>query len=118
MKKIGFIFSSAPHGSASGREGLDAVLAASNYTDDIALFFVGDGVFQLLQGQEPQKVLSRHYAATFKMLPLCDVTQVYICADSLFARGLTNTDLVINAEQKDPVAIAQLMTTCRTLLRF
>lgn len=118
MKKIGFVFSSAPHGSASGREGLDAVLAASNYTDDIALFFVGDGVFQLLRDQDPEKILSRNYIATFKMLPLCDVTQVYVCADSLLTRGLTTSDLVIHLEEKDPKALGQLMTACCNLLRF
>ncbi len=118
MKKIGFIFSSAPHGSASGREGLDAVLAASNYTDNIALFFIGDGVFQLLQGQAPQTVLSRHYAATFKMLPLCDVTQVYVCADSLLARGLTEADLIIKTELKDAKALSQLIISCGSVLRF
>ncbi len=26
MKRVAFVFSSAPHGSAAGREGLDAIL--------------------------------------------------------------------------------------------
>lgn len=51
MKRVAFVFSSAPHGSAAGREGLDALLATSALTDDIGVFFVGDGVFQLLPEQ-------------------------------------------------------------------
>ncbi|MDR8439868.1 sulfurtransferase TusC, partial [Acinetobacter baumannii] len=29
MKRVAFVLSSAPHGSAAGREGLDALLATS-----------------------------------------------------------------------------------------
>ncbi len=67
MKRVAFVFSSAPHGSASGREGLDALLATSALTDEIGVFFVGDGVFQLLPGQQPSAVLARDYIATFKL---------------------------------------------------
>lgn len=38
MKRVAFVFSSAPHGSAAGREGLDALLATSALTDDIGVF--------------------------------------------------------------------------------
>ncbi|MBM6490447.1 DsrE family protein, partial [Enterobacter hormaechei] len=44
MKRVAFVFSSAPHGRASGREGLDALLETSALTDDIVVFFLGDGV--------------------------------------------------------------------------
>lgn len=57
-----------PHGSASGREGLDALLATSALTEDLGVFFIGDGVFQILQGQQPDAVLVRDYIATFKLL--------------------------------------------------
>ena len=40
MKRVAFVFSSAPHGSAAGREGLDALLATSALTDDIGVFFL------------------------------------------------------------------------------
>ena len=58
MKRVAFVFASAPHGSASGREGLDALLATSALTEDIGVFFLGDGVFQLLAGQQPQAILA------------------------------------------------------------
>lgn len=85
MKRVAFVFSSAPHGSAAGREGLDALLATSALTDDIGVFFVGDGVFQLLPEQRPGAVLARDYIATFKLLSLYDIDQCWLCADS--ARG-------------------------------
>lgn len=118
MRKIGFIFATPPHGTAAGREGLDAVLASSNYTDQIALFFVGDGVFQLLANQNPDLILSRNYIATFKMLPLCDVNEIYVCGESLAARGLTKEDLVLVTDVLETKALQRALTTCRHLLRF
>ncbi|EGW6350752.1 sulfurtransferase complex subunit TusC, partial [Salmonella enterica] len=56
MKRIAFVFSTAPHGSASGREGLDALLATSALTEALGVFFISDGVFQLLPGQKPDAV--------------------------------------------------------------
>ena len=81
MKRVAFVFTSAPHGSASGREGLDALLATSALTEDIGVFFLGDGVFQLLAGQQPQAILARDYIATFKVLPLYDIETFYVCDD-------------------------------------
>lgn len=49
MKRVAFVFSTVPHGSSSGREGLDALLATSALTEDLGVFFIGDGVFQILQ---------------------------------------------------------------------
>lgn len=49
MKRIAFVFSTAPHGTAAGREGLDALLATSALTDDLAVFFIADGVFRCCQ---------------------------------------------------------------------
>ena len=66
MKRVAFVFSTVPHGSSSGREGLDALLATSALTEDLGVFFIGDGVFQILQGQQPDVVLARDYIATFK----------------------------------------------------
>ncbi len=88
MKRIAFVFSTAPHGTAAGREGLDALLATSALTDDLAVFFIADGVFQLLPTQKPDAVLARDYIATFKLLGLYDIEQCWVCAASLRERGL------------------------------
>lgn len=89
MKRIAFVFRSAPHGSSGGREGLDALLATSNYTEEVAAFFVSDGVLQLLPEQTPAKILARDYIATFKVLPLYDIEECYCCAEDMAARGLS-----------------------------
>lgn len=91
MKKIAFVFTQSPHGSSAGREGLDAVLATSAFSDDIGLFFISDGVFQLVPNQIPAKIHARDYVATFGVLELYDVTDCFICSDSLQQRGLAES---------------------------
>ncbi|WP_028025938.1 sulfurtransferase complex subunit TusC [Enterovibrio calviensis] len=118
MKKLGFVFSSAPHGSASGREGLDAVLATSNYSENLALFFVGDGVMQLLANQRPNEIGCRDYISTFKMLSLCDVEEIYVCDSSLKERGLSHSSLVIDADIVSSATISEQLSACTKVLQF
>ncbi|ASV57229.1 MULTISPECIES: sulfurtransferase complex subunit TusC [Lelliottia] len=119
MNRIAFVFTSAPHGSAAGREGLDALLATSALTEDIGVFFIGDGVFQLLAGQQPQKILARDYIATFKVLPLYDIETFWVCAASLKARGLDeNTAMVLDATIIAPEDLREQLSHYHTVLTF
>ncbi|APG20234.1 sulfurtransferase TusC [Kosakonia radicincitans DSM 16656] len=119
MKRIAFVFTSAPHGSSSGREGLDALLATSAFTDEIGVFFIGDGVFQLLAGQQPDAILARDYIATFKVLPLYDIEQCWLCAASLRERGLgEETAFVLPAQQLEPEALREQLDEYTVVLTF
>jgi len=119
MKRVAFVFTSAPHGSASGREGLDALLATSALSEDIGVFFLGDGVFQLLAGQRPQAILARDYIATFKVLPLYDIETFYVCADSLTARGLHDkTSFVLDVTILASCALREQLSHYDTVLTF
>lgn len=119
MKRVAFVFSTAPHGSASGREGLDALLATSALTDETGVFFVGDGVLQILDGQHPQTVLARDYIATFKLLPLYDIEQCWMCAASLRERGIGgDAKWVVDAEALEPEPLRQQLDRFDVILRF
>lgn len=119
MKKIAFVFTHAPHGSASGREGLDALLAASALSDDIHLFFLADGIFQLLPNQQPELVLARNYIATFGVLALYDIDSCYMCQQAIAERGLTEqTDWVLAAKALDPADIRRRLAECDVVLTF
>lgn len=119
MNRVAFVFSSAPHGSAAGREGLDALLATSALTEDIGVFFIGDGVLQLLAGQQPQAILARDYIATFKVLPLYDIETFWVCAASLKARGLDEqTPLVLDATILAPERLREQLSHYDTILTF
>ena len=119
MKRIAFVFTSAPHGSASGREGLDALLATSALSEDIGVFFVGDGVCQLLAGQTPDTVLARDYISTFKILPLYDIENCWLCGESLRERGLGESQSwVLDAEVLESQALRQKLDDYDVVLTF
>lgn len=119
MKRIAFVFTTAPHGVVSGREGLDALLAASAFTDDIGVFFIGDGVFQLLAGQRPEAILARDYIATFKVLPLYDIENCWLCAASLRERGLNDASaFVLPVESLEPDALRARLDSYDVVMTF
>ena len=118
MSQLTYLFRSAPHGSNAGREGVDALLAASAYCEDITVLFVGDGVYQLLLGQEPNVILSKDYAPMLKLFDLYDIEQVFVCADSLAERGLAQADLVIDAEALNTEQLKAQLQQAGKLLSF
>lgn len=119
MKKIAFVFTTMPHGNASGREGLDALLATSALTEDIQVFFLSDGVYQLLANQHPAEVLARDYIATFKILPLYDIEKIYLCSSSLQERGLgENTKWVVMPTILNKKEIRARIAECDVMLNF
>ncbi|MBK5144114.1 sulfurtransferase complex subunit TusC [Budviciaceae bacterium BWR-B9] len=119
MKKIAFVFTHVPHGSSGGREGLDAVLATSALTEEIGLFFLSDGVLQLLPEQQPDQILMRNYIATFGVLALYDIEQCFICTDSMVERGI-NPDmaLVIDATRLNQQQMREHLSGYDVVLTF
>ena len=95
--KLAFLFRTAPHGNAISREGLDAVLASTAFCDEeeIGVFFIDDGVLNLLDGQNPELLLQKDFIRTFKLLDLYDIEQRFICADSLTQFSLRADELVL-----------------------
>lgn len=119
MKRIAFVFTHAPHGSAAGREGLDALLATSAFSEDLGVFFIGDGVLQLLPEQQPQLILSRDYIATFGLLPLYDITQCYVNLPDLRRRGLgAQCPLLLNPQRLEQDELLQTLQGFDTILTF
>lgn len=119
MNRVAFLFTQAPHGSSAGREGLDAVLATGALSEDIALFFIGDGVLQLHCQQQPEQILARNYIATFGVLDLYDIDQCFICEESLLARAQSlMANRVLTAEVLDAASLRQKLATYHRIIRF
>lgn len=119
MKRVAIVFTRSPHGSAAGREGLDALLAISALVENIGVFFISDGVFQLLPCQQPAKILARNYIAAFPLLSLCDIDKCYICKQSLQQRGLNMvSSWVLDGELLTPGALRNQLITYDVVLTF
>lgn len=119
MKRVAFVFRSAPHASSAGREGLDALLATSALSDDPGVFFIGDGILQLLPGQQPEQILARDYIATFRVLPLYDIESCFLCAASVRERGLSvESGWVIEVAALEPEALRAKLSQYDVVLTF
>ncbi|AGH82333.1 intraceullular sulfur oxidation protein of DsrE family protein [Psychromonas sp. CNPT3] len=118
QKKIGIINRAASHGSAQGREALDLTLALSAFNESLSVFFMGDAVYQLLIGQDPDEILQKNFAPLFKMLALYDVENIYVCAEALAARHLQTKDLLIEVSVLDKHQLQQQLARQDQLLSF
>ncbi|MCX8683855.1 sulfurtransferase complex subunit TusC [Gilliamella sp. B2889] len=117
MKNVAIIISTPPHGNAKGREALDTALALSTF-NHISVFFMGDGIFHLLPNQHPEEILMRDYIATFNMLELYDIEDVYVCKTALDERNLSQIALNIPNQQIEITQFHQLLADQDTILRF
>ena len=118
--KLAFLFRTAPHGNAISREGLDAVLAATAFCDEeeIGVFFIDDGVLNLLDGQNPELLLQKDFIRTFKLLDLYDIEQRFVCADSLDQYNLQTEQLIISAEKIDRTLLINKLSQAEKVFTF
>jgi tRNA 2-thiouridine synthesizing protein C len=119
MRKILFITRRAPYGKSTAREALDALLAASAYDQELSLLFMDDGVFQLLNNQNPKQIKQKSMSASLQALELYGIERIYCHAGSLMSRGLKKTDLILeNIELLDNIAVNSLMSQQDQLMSF
>ena len=118
--KLAFLFRTAPHGNAISREGLDALLAATAFCDEeeIGVFFIDDGVLNLLDGQNPELLLQKDFIRTFKLLDLYDIEQRFVCADLLDQYNLQTEQLIISAEKIDRTSLINKLRQAEKVFTF
>lgn len=115
---LGLICKSPPHGNANGQEALDLALVAGSFGQEVALFFVEDGVFQLVKGQQTEHIGRKNYSRTFAALAFYDVEQIYVCHESLRTRGLVIDDLCIDVRLLSPHQWHEKVVSCQHILSF
>ena len=118
--KLAFLFRTAPHGNAISREGLDALLAATAFCDEeeISVFFIDEGVLNLLDGQNPELLLQKDFIRTFKLLDLYDIEQRVVCADSLDQYNLQAEQLIISAKKIDRTSLINKLSQAEKVFTF
>ena len=118
--KLAFLFRTAPHGNAISREGLDALLAATAFCneEEIGVFFIDDGVLNLLDEQKPELLLQKDFIRTFKLLDLYDIEQRFVCADSLDQYNLQTEQLIISAEKIDRTSLINKLSQAEKVFTF
>ncbi|QIM62005.1 tRNA 2-thiouridine(34) synthase TusC [Pasteurellaceae bacterium Orientalotternb1] len=123
MKKyqLTILFTQPPYGTSTSREGLDALLSASAFIDEsrIAICFLHDGVFNLLANQQPELILQKDHISTFKLIELYELTECFICQESVQKRRLAEQDwLLSTAKFVSYSQIFDVLTRSEKVLTF
>ncbi|ACL30321.1 sulfurtransferase complex subunit TusC [Buchnera aphidicola str. APS (Acyrthosiphon pisum)] len=119
MKMVAFVFSHAPHGISLGREGLDAIFSISSIFKKISVFFIGDGVLQLIKNQQPEHILARNYTSSFSILSLYNIKDLYCCKASLLERGLNNNNnFILNIDVLDSYNLRLKLDNYDAIINF
>jgi tRNA 2-thiouridine synthesizing protein C len=108
----------SPYGSTLARAALDASLAAAAFDQAVNLLFLGDGVLQLLPGQDSAVIDKKSIGKLIASLPLYDIESIYVDATALTGYALTVEDLPQSLQLLDEPAIRALMADHHHLLSF
>lgn len=108
-KSLLLISRQAPWSGPGAREALDIALAGGAFDLPIAMLFLDDGVFQLVDQQQPALLEQKNLGANLQALPMFGVEQLFACTRSLSARGLAASALVLPVERLEADQIRTLL---------
>ena len=95
---LAVINTQAPFATSHGKDSLDLALIFGSYEQPVSLFFIGDGVFQLVNTCDGARLNIKDYCKTFPALSFYDIENVYLCEDSAKARGLQLENFIDDAQ--------------------
>ncbi|MBA2492879.1 MAG: sulfurtransferase complex subunit TusC [Gammaproteobacteria bacterium] len=118
IKKFMLVNRKPPHGSIYAQEALEIALIAGAFDQDVSLAFLDDGIYQLVAKQDTQWIGAKNFSKTFRALKDFGVSKLYVERESLQARGLDATDLLVEAAPVTAQALAELMAQQDVVLSF
>ncbi|MEM9102761.1 MAG: sulfurtransferase complex subunit TusC [Pseudomonadota bacterium] len=92
---LGFIIKSPPIGSSRGREALDIIFMAATFDYPVDVFFIGEGVYHLIDGDAPGILTIQNPAKNFSTLPLYDVENLFVEAEFFTHRAFAKEALSV-----------------------
>lgn len=117
-KSIAIVNTQAPFSTATGKEALDAALIFGSYEQATSLFFLGDGVFQVIGDQNASAIEIKDYLKTFSALEFYDIENIYVCQQSLIERDLAETFHVDNVQVLATEEFSQRLHQHNMIYRF
>ena len=117
-KKLLVVIRHTPYGSSLGRASLDVALAMAAFDQAVDVLFMGDGVLQLLTGQDSQAIGVKNIEKLLGSLPLYDIESVYVDTAGADRYGLDPASTPVPVTLVDGPAINSLMADADHLLGF
>ncbi|MEM1114297.1 MAG: sulfurtransferase complex subunit TusC [Pseudomonadota bacterium] len=88
QRKLLFLLRHSPYASSLARSAVDSCLAAAAFEQEVSVLFMGEGVLQLLPGQDGDAIGTRTLSKIIASFELYDINQIYADARALSAHGL------------------------------
>jgi len=117
-KRFLYVNRRAPYGTIYALESLEVVLIGAAFEQDVSLAFLGDGVYQLVKGQDTKALEVKNFSPAFRALEDYDVTKLYVEKEALEARGLTEADLLVPVQVVGAERMAEIMEAQDVVLSF
>jgi tRNA 2-thiouridine synthesizing protein C len=117
-KKFMFVNRTAPHGTVYALESLEVVLITAAFDQDVSLVFIDDGVWQLKKGQQTKGIETKNFSPAYRALEGYDVEKLYVERESMAARGLTESDLLVDVTVLAADELGRLMDEQDVVLSF
>ena len=93
-KKFMYLNRRSSFGTVYALESLEVVLIAAAFEQDVSLVFIDDGVYQIVEGQNTDGISMKNFSKTYHALGDYEINKLYVSAESLEERGLTEEDLM------------------------
>ena len=103
-KRILFVIAHPPRRGALAHETLDEILVGAAFDQRISVIFLGDGVYQLIDGAASDGI-----ARSFRALPAYDVDAIFVDEAALDRRGLAIESLALPVRPLKREAIQALV---------
>lgn len=111
-KKIACLLQQAPYGHSAAREGVEAAQLLAALEHQILLCFIGEGVWQLVRGQQPEALGIKDHSKGLQALPLYDIATPLVLQQDLEQRGLRIEDLAIPVESVTADVLSTRIAEC------
>lgn len=106
----------SPYGSSLGRAALDTALAMAAFEQPLDILFMGDGLAQLLPGQDSQAIGVKNIGKLIGSLPLYGIEFAYADAAGVERFGLDPAQAPVPLKLLDRASINSLMLASDHLL--
>lgn len=117
-KSVLIINRSAPYGSSNARESMDIALTCAIFEMPVSLLFIGAGIYQLLKQQEGKAVAQKNLEAMLSALPMYDIENIYVSAESMTQLAITPDELCLPVQALSNQEIAALIKQQDSVLSF
>jgi tRNA 2-thiouridine synthesizing protein C len=117
-KTVLLVLRHSPYGSSLAKAAVDVALATAAFSQAVDLLFLGDGVLQLLPGQDSRALGMKNVGRQLASLPLYDINRVYVDARAVTRYNMDLSRAPIETRALEQEEIHRLMVGYNHLLGF